>query len=212
MSSSSSSEQSSFAPNSSDGDYHLDEKLLVKTNEDEDDDNMSSESIYWNFVTMCIAFSFNHGCVVSCLAYSSAELGKTLGGYGSGVLYVFYATTALFLSKPLITSVGAKTGLLMGTGGYCCYVVAFLFAVVVPKENGFNWLRWVIFLVSCAIGGVSGGLLWTAQGRYFAKNATKYSAAMIKQQGKRQGKRQQQQQQQSKVRKNIQKIPNAVFC
>lgn len=67
---------------------------------------------YSNFLTMCIAFSVNHGCVVSCLAYSTTELGNTLGGYGSGVLYIFYALTAFFLSKPVVSMMGPKNGLL----------------------------------------------------------------------------------------------------
>lgn len=54
---------------------------------DSDLDLTKHASIYRNFVLMCLAFSFNHGCVVSCLAYSTTELGTELGGYGSGVLY-----------------------------------------------------------------------------------------------------------------------------
>jgi hypothetical protein len=73
---------------------------------------VSPSYLYRNFITMCIAFSFNHGCVVSCLAYSSAELGDTLGSYGSGVLYIFYALTAFFLSKPVVSMIGPKNGLL----------------------------------------------------------------------------------------------------
>ena len=123
---------------------------------------------------MCLGFSVNHGCVVSCLAYSTAELGTELGGYGSGMLYVCYALTALFLSKPLVAGVGAKLGLLIGVGGYCIYVAAFLVAVVVKDGP----LAWVVFLTCCAIGGCAGGVLWTAQGRYFALNAKKYAQAL----------------------------------
>jgi hypothetical protein len=127
------------------------------------------EPLYRNFLTMCVAFSLNHGCVVSCLAYSTTELGNTLGGVGSGVLYVFYALTAFFLSKPYVSMVGPKVGLLTGCGGYCVYVCGFLFAVLVPAA------AWPVFLLSCAIGGTAGGLLWTSQGRYFARNAKLYS-------------------------------------
>ena len=94
------------------------------------------EPLYRNFLTMCVAFSLNHGCVVSCLAYSTTELGNTLGGVGSGVLYVFYALTAFFLSKPYVSMVGPKVGLLTGCGGYCVYVCGFLFAVLVPAAVG----------------------------------------------------------------------------
>lgn len=43
-----------------------------------------SKALYRNFVTMCIAFSVNHGCVVSCLAYATTELGDvTLNPHSS---------------------------------------------------------------------------------------------------------------------------------
>ena len=118
---------------------------------------------------MCVAFSFNHGCVVSCLAYASAELGSSLGGYGSGTLYICYSLTAFFLSKPVVTMIGPKYGLLAGVSGYCVYIIGFLLALLIPS------IAWPVFLVACAIGGVAGGLLWTAQGRYFSRNAKLYS-------------------------------------
>lgn len=131
----------------------------------------STASLYQNFVTMCIAFSFNHGCVVSCLAYATTELGDDLGGYGSGALYICYALTAFFLSKPVVSMVGPKNGLLLGVGGYCVYVAGFLASVI------FSSIAWPVFIISCSIGGVAGGLLWTSQGRYFARNAKLYSEA-----------------------------------
>ena len=128
-----------------------------------------SEALYQNFLLMCIAFSVNHGCVVSCLAYSTTELGNSLGGVGSGILYVFYALTAFFLAKPIVSMMGPKYGLIAGVCGYCVYVGGFLFAVMVPVA------AWPVFILSCAIGGVAGGLMWPSQGRYFARNAKLYS-------------------------------------
>ena len=81
---------------------------------------------------MCFAFSCNHGAVVSCLAYASTELGPVVGGYGSGCLYVCYSLTAFFLSKPLVSMIGPKKGLLFGLGGYVLYVAGFLFALISP--------------------------------------------------------------------------------
>lgn len=128
-------------------------------------------SLYRNFLTMCVAFSFNHGCVVSCLAYATTELGDSIGGYGSGCLYVFYALTALLVAKPIVAMVGPKTGLLLGVSGYCIYIGGFLFSILVPA------LAWPVFLLSASIGGIAGGLLWPSQGRYFARNAKCYSEA-----------------------------------
>jgi Ion channel regulatory protein UNC-93 len=111
------------------------------------------------------------GCVVSCLAYSTTQLGNLLGGYGSGVLYIFYALTAFFLAKPVVSTVGPKNGLLLGVSGYCVYVCGFLFAILVPVA------AWPVFILSCMIGGMAGGLLWTSQGMYFAQNSKLYAEA-----------------------------------
>lgn len=132
---------------------------------------IDANKLYWNFIFMCIGFSINHGCVVSCLAYSTTELGDSLGGYGSGTLYVCYALSAFLLSKPLVSAVGAKHGLLCGVYGYCVYVAGFLFAVLVKPA------KWPVFLASAGVGGISGGILWPAQGRYFARNAKLYAEA-----------------------------------
>jgi MFS family permease len=132
-------------------------------------DESEVSDLYRNFLTMCAAFALNHGSVTSCLAYATAELGNSLGGVGSGVLYVCYALTAFLLAKPVVSMVGPKTGLLIGVAGYCVYIGGFLFAVLVPA------LSWPVFILACAIGGVAGGLLWPSQGRYFARNAKLYS-------------------------------------
>ena len=132
-------------------------------------------TIWRNFIIMCLAFSVNHGCVVSCLAYSSTMLGSELGGYGSGCLYVFYALTAFFLSKPVVSMIGPRLGLFAGTAGYCIYVGGFLFAVMVAD---IPQLAWPVFLTAASVGGIAGGLLWTSQGRYFARNAKVYAEVL----------------------------------
>ena len=142
-----------------------------------------------NFYVMCIAFSANHGCVVACLAYASTELGDLMGGYGggnilfitmstsrspicsTGALYVCYSIASFLFSKPVISMVGPRNGLIVGVGGYCVYVAGFLVAVVLPA------VRWPAFLIAASIGGMAGGFLWTAQGRYFSRNALLYSTA-----------------------------------
>jgi hypothetical protein len=88
----------------------------------EKNDDLRTEqgnSLYRNFVLMCIAFSLNHGAVVSCLAYSTTELGNDLGSRSSGILYTCYALTALFVSKPFVASLGPKYALLAGVTGVC---------------------------------------------------------------------------------------------
>lgn len=69
---------------------------------------------------------------------------------------------------------GPKIGLVMGVGGYCVYILGFLLAILL---NG--TIRWPVFIISACVGGMAGGLLWTAQGRYFSKNAALYSEGMM---------------------------------
>ena len=137
------------------------------------DPKYSTETLYRNFFVMSAAFSINHGCVVACLAYASTELGNEMGSVGSGILYVCYAITAFLVSKPLVTMLGPKYGLLAGVFGYFIYVSGFCIAVL--SRLVFVDAAWVVSMVSAAIGGFAGGLLWTAQGRYFSRHAKLYS-------------------------------------
>lgn len=135
----------------------------------------SSTYLLGNFAGMATMFSITHGCVVSCLSYAAAELGPEKGAWGNGTLYATYAITALLFSKPIIAMLGGKWGLFAGLFGYCLYIGGFLFAIIF---KGVNWVAWTVYLLTCIIGGISGGILWTAQGRYFASNSRKYSESL----------------------------------
>lgn len=134
---------------------------------------LSPAALYRNFYAMSIAFALNHGCVTTCLAYSSTMLGNDMGSASSGCLYVAYAISAFLLAKPTVTMIGPKNGLLLGVIGYCVYVAGFLLAILFL--NRAPVLSWVCSVAGGSIGGVAGGLLWTSQGRYFARNATLYT-------------------------------------
>lgn len=53
--------------------------LIPRSDEDTEE---QTQKLLRNFYLMCIYFSANHGCVVSCIAYAASELGDLLGGYG----------------------------------------------------------------------------------------------------------------------------------
>jgi len=95
------------------------------------------------------------------LAYASAELGNELSSICGGILYVCFAVTAFLVANPVVIAIGWKNGLMIGTCGYCIYVCGFLISVVfltfLPS------LSWAIACTAAAIGGLAGGLLWTAQ-------------------------------------------------
>jgi len=134
---------------------------------------LPSSALYRNFYALSIAFALNHGCVVTCLAYSSTMLGDEMGSVTNGCLYVSYAVVAFVAAKALVATVGPKQSLLLGVMGYCVYVFSFLLAVLLLEEV--PALSWALATVGAIAGGAAGGLLWTAQGRYFARNATLYA-------------------------------------
>ena len=84
-------------------------------------------------------------------------------------LFVCYAITSFFLAKPVVAMIGPKNGLMLGALGYCIYVTGFLLSVLFP------YLRYPLFLISCMVGGLAGGVVWTAQGSYFACSAKLYA-------------------------------------
>lgn len=87
------------------GEYSKEQRSLL-SNDDTVEDLYSKETLYRNFYSMSIAFSINHGCAVTCLAYASTELGNQMGSATSGILYVGYAITAFLLARPLVAALG----------------------------------------------------------------------------------------------------------
>lgn len=137
---------------------------------------LPASALYRNFYAMSVAFALNHGCVTVCLAYASSMLGDDMGAVSNGCLYVSYAVSAFILAKPLVAALGPKNGLSLGVIGYCVYTLSFLLALLFLEVTvDTKSLSWLLSVVGAVVGGAAGGLLWTAQGRYFARTATLYS-------------------------------------
>ena len=110
-----------------------------------------------NFVAMTLCFSINHGTVTALLALASANLGDSLGGYQSGVLYVTYTLSALTVAACIVNATGSKWGLFTSLLLYVAYVASFLAANMQPS------VKWYAALGGSAVGGFAAGWLWTAQ-------------------------------------------------
>ena len=87
--------------------------------------DMEHSSILRNFIVFVILFCSTHATVDAILAFSSAELGLTLGSRGSFVLYLLYTLSALLIAKPAVARLGAKNGVIVGLIGLMCYVSSF---------------------------------------------------------------------------------------
>mmetsp|Transcript_29277 Transcript_29277/g.85132 ORF Transcript_29277/g.85132 Transcript_29277/m.85132 type:complete len:498 (+) Transcript_29277:242-1735(+) len=120
-----------------------------------------------NFLLASSLFSVNHGCVTACLNLATARLGD-VGAKQSSVLYLSYAASALLGSTWIVKRIGGRNGLALGLSIYCVYVGAFVAATLLLDHP-----RWAeaVALFGAAVGGLGGGILWTAQGTFFARSA-----------------------------------------
>lgn len=130
-----------------------------------------SSTLKKNYLYFCAFYSLVHAAVDSVLAFAVAELGTKVGSLGGSVLYIFYTASTLFLAKPCVQFLEAKTTVFLGLVGTLFYVAGFFLAILIPSAAS------VIFLIGCSVGGIGAGLLWTGQGSYYTLNATYYAAA-----------------------------------
>ena len=134
-------------------------------------ENLDSKNQYWNYVLFCLLYSTAHGAVDAVLAYSTAELGSTIGSNGSFALYILYTTSALLLAKSALRRLGPKNSIFCGLCGMLIYVASFFMAIQIPSYAN------MIFTTGGVFGGIGAGLLWPAQGAYFSLSALKYATS-----------------------------------
>mmetsp|Transcript_9487 Transcript_9487/g.30993 ORF Transcript_9487/g.30993 Transcript_9487/m.30993 type:complete len:521 (-) Transcript_9487:95-1657(-) len=130
----------------------------------------ASDRILRNFLLMSAFFAANHGTVTSLIALASGALGRTLGNASSALLYFVYTLSAAFVSNYFTARFGAKKTLFAGLSIYCFYVVSYLVAYVSPPG-----VMWVAVLIGAVLGGFAAGIIWPAQGSYYAESAERYA-------------------------------------
>jgi len=136
--------------------------------------DLSAGELRANFWWMSVCFAVNHGTVTTPLVVATSLLGKDVASIGNGVLYSFTLLASLFLSAPMVSTVGPKASLITGMVLYCIYVGGFALAAFFSSVEALTWL---FFVGGSVCGGVAAGVLWTAQGGYFASTATQLAAA-----------------------------------
>lgn len=137
-------------------------------------DAAKAKKLYYNYILFCIFYSIAHGTVDGVLAYATAELGSNLGADSGFALYITYTLSALLVAKPILRYYGCKRSVFIGLCGMLCYVTSFFLAVIIKP------LSYPIFMTGASAGGVCAGILWTAQGDYYSKNAYQYAIASDK--------------------------------
>ena len=103
------------------------------------------------------------------MSLASARLGNNVGNIQSGVLYLSYTLSALLGSTFVTKLMGARNAMILGMVMYTTYVASFIAAINVSQS-----FRMPIAALGGAVGGVAAGILWTAQGAYFARVTEEY--------------------------------------
>lgn len=129
-----------------------------------------SKLLYRNFIIFCLCFSVTHGSVDSVLDYASSELGAGIASFAGFSLYLCYTLSALFCAKPIVLNLGPKLSILCGLFSFLVYVGSFFLSIVLPQ------FAKILFPLGATLCGIGAGIVWTAQGAYYARNAQLYAS------------------------------------
>jgi MFS family permease len=132
--------------------------------------DLSSQEVLWNFVCTSILFSANHGAMVSCLAFATLQLGST-GAWELSLFHFIYAASALLGATYICKQLGSRNSMLLGMLLYASYVTLFWLAVLIDRHVV------LLAIFGAVLGGVGGGLVWTAQGSYFSRSAESFACS-----------------------------------
>lgn len=123
-----------------------------------------------NFIILSILFSANHGAMVSCLAFSTLQLGAT-GASQLVLLHVIYAASSLLGATFVVKQLGARNSMILGMSLYSMFVGCFWISL---RSKSATFVD-VFAIVGAVVAGAGGALVWTAQGRYFGQAAKDYA-------------------------------------
>lgn len=128
----------------------------------------STQNVLRNFVVMSVLFSANHGAMVSCLAFATLQLGST-GAFELSLFHFIYAASSLLGATYICKQLGSRNSMLLGMALYASYVTLFWLAVLLER------FVTLLAILGAVLGGIGGGLVWTAQGSYFSSSAERYA-------------------------------------
>ena len=128
-----------------------------------------------NFILMSILFSTNHASVVACLGLATSQLGSA-GAWQSSILYLTYTGSAVLGATLAVKKFGSRDSLIWGMLLYFIYTACFSFAIML---RNYAVLSNIAVGLGGALGGIGGGVLWTAEGAYFSSAAEEHSALLV---------------------------------
>ena len=119
----------------------------------------------WRWIGFAALVGLNQGAVTLTLALASSIVGVQHAGFESGLLFGSYTVSALLAAVPTVRMLGAKRTACVALLVQGAYVTAYFAASVVPT------VALPVCIAGSVIGGIASGMLWTAQGTYFAQFA-----------------------------------------
>jgi len=126
----------------------------------------------WHRVSFIVALNLGAGMSPRCFATSLLD--EDVGYYGSALLYVSTCLVSLFVSCPVVMTLGQRRGLSVGMFLYSVYDGLFALATALPRGSVGQW---VVFLPASCLGGLAASLIWTAQGGYFGRSVAALAEA-----------------------------------
>lgn len=130
---------------------------------------LTAAAVRLNWHRLSVFVSINHGCVTTPLIFATTLLHEQVGYYGSALLYISTCLSSLFVSIPLVMTLGQRGALFLAMMLYSAYVG--LFALASAMTMG-SIGQWAIFLPGSCVGGVAASLLWTSQGGYLGRSVS----------------------------------------
>ena len=112
---------------------------------------------------MSTSFAGLEGCIIVTINLSAAIVPPDVAAMANALLYLCFALCA-FVAPAVVERLGAKWSMVWSMALYSLYLAAYILGDP------------TVLLVSAAIGGCAGALLWVGQGVYFTRNALAYDA------------------------------------
>mmetsp|Transcript_68643 Transcript_68643/g.200890 ORF Transcript_68643/g.200890 Transcript_68643/m.200890 type:complete len:438 (-) Transcript_68643:135-1448(-) len=130
---------------------------------------LTAAAVRLNWHRLSITIAINHACVTTPLIYATSLLNEKVGYYGSALLYISTCLSSLFVSIPVVMTVGPRSALFLSMLLYSAYVGLFALATVM---NSSPMAQGLVFLPASCLGGIAASMLWTSQGGYLGRSVS----------------------------------------
>jgi hypothetical protein len=117
---------------------------------------------------MSVAFAACQATVTLVIGFATSLLDPAVGQVGTGMMMLCSMLSSLALGSPVVGAVGAKGGLLLAMT--CSIGFVMLFATAVFQHPG-SGEQWTLYVFGAVLSGGGSGVLWTAQGTFFASTS-----------------------------------------